>query len=70
MTWKCSKLTYVFDSRWDTHDHRLADFNYSSDPTLEIYPGQDYSDARLKDFINGKSKKCSHGEKRYSTVWI
>ncbi|KAG1152416.1 hypothetical protein G6F37_000260 [Rhizopus arrhizus] len=40
--------------RWDTHDHRLADFNYSSDPTLEIYPGQDYSDARLKDFINVK----------------
>lgn len=38
--------------RWDTHAHRLADF-HSSDPTYEIFPGQDYSDARLKDFING-----------------
>ncbi|KAI9487461.1 MAG: hypothetical protein EXX96DRAFT_553340 [Benjaminiella poitrasii] len=36
--------------RWDTHSHRLADFTYSPDPTLEIYPGQDYSDARLRDF--------------------
>ncbi|CAO0797085.1 unnamed protein product [Mucor circinelloides] len=35
--------------RWDTHAHRLADFNYA-DPHLEIYPGQDYSDARLRDF--------------------
>ncbi|RCH99456.1 hypothetical protein CU097_013561 [Rhizopus azygosporus] len=35
--------------RWDTHAHRLADF-HSSDPTLEIFPGQDYSDARLRDF--------------------
>ncbi|KAI7906737.1 uncharacterized protein BX663DRAFT_497470 [Cokeromyces recurvatus] len=36
--------------RWDTHSHRLADFTYSLDPTLEIFPGQDYSDARLRDF--------------------
>ncbi|KAI9248403.1 hypothetical protein BY458DRAFT_560172 [Sporodiniella umbellata] len=39
--------------RWDTHAHRLADF-HSADPTYEIFPGQDYSDARLKDFINVK----------------
>ncbi|KAI8370759.1 hypothetical protein EDC96DRAFT_502234 [Choanephora cucurbitarum] len=35
--------------RWDTHAHRLADFT-ASDPHYEIYPGQDYSDARLRDF--------------------
>ncbi|CEP13720.1 hypothetical protein [Parasitella parasitica] len=35
--------------RWDTHAHRLADFT-CSDPHLEVYPGQDYSDARLRDF--------------------
>ncbi|KAI8886590.1 phospholipase D/nuclease [Backusella circina FSU 941] len=40
--------------RWDTHAHRLADFNYS-DPTMEIYPGQDYSDARLRDFEQVKN---------------
>ncbi|KAI8048754.1 uncharacterized protein B0P05DRAFT_500311 [Gilbertella persicaria] len=39
--------------RWDTHGHRLADFN-TSDPSLEIFPGQDYSDARLRDFENVK----------------
>jgi phospholipase D1/2 len=43
-------------SRWDTHAHRLADFNYS-DPTMEIYPGQDYSDARLRDFEQGNSQQ-------------
>lgn len=35
--------------RWDTHAHRLADFT-TKVPELEIYPGQDYSDARLRDF--------------------
>ncbi|CAO3630936.1 unnamed protein product [Mucor hiemalis] len=35
--------------RWDTHAHRLADFT-TNNPELEIYPGQDYSDARLRDF--------------------
>ena len=41
-------------SRWDTHAHRLADFT-ESDPSLEIFPGQDYSDARLRDFEQGKN---------------
>ncbi|KAI8990852.1 hypothetical protein BDF20DRAFT_908690 [Mycotypha africana] len=36
--------------RWDTHSHRLADFTYGPDPHMEIYPGQDYSDARVRDF--------------------
>lgn len=44
----------LYFRRWDTHAHRLADF-HSSDPTLEIFPGQDYSDARLRDFEHGKS---------------
>lgn len=56
--------------RWDTHAHRLADFN-TADPSMEIFPGkfffhiychmysyikkgQDYSDARLRDFEQGK----------------
>lgn len=45
---------FPFNSRWDTHAHRLADFNYRN-PHLEIYPGQDYSDARLRDFESGNS---------------
>ncbi|KAI8884179.1 phospholipase D/nuclease [Backusella circina FSU 941] len=36
--------------RWDTHSHRLADFTYKNNTTWEIFPGQDYSDARLRDF--------------------
>lgn len=47
--YNCLSLSF---SRWDTHAHRLADFNYA-DPHLEIYPGQDYSDARLRDFEKG-----------------
>ncbi|KAI8085326.1 hypothetical protein BDF21DRAFT_379811 [Thamnidium elegans] len=35
--------------RWDTHAHRLADFT-TANPALEVFPGQDYSDARLRDF--------------------
>ncbi|CEP10723.1 hypothetical protein [Parasitella parasitica] len=31
--------------RWDTHGHPLADFS-GSDPESELFPGQDYSDAR------------------------
>ncbi|ORY05424.1 phospholipase D/nuclease [Basidiobolus meristosporus CBS 931.73] len=34
--------------RWDTHAHRLAD--YHKDPEDEIWPGQDYSNPRIKDF--------------------
>ncbi|KAJ8655156.1 hypothetical protein O0I10_009191 [Lichtheimia ornata] len=34
--------------RWDTHSHRLADFNDGTG--MEIFPGQDYNDARVRDF--------------------
>ncbi|KAL0085255.1 hypothetical protein J3Q64DRAFT_1746253 [Phycomyces blakesleeanus] len=40
--------------RWDTHTHRLADF-HSPEPGMEIFPGQDYSDARVRDFEEVKS---------------
>ncbi|KAI7872737.1 hypothetical protein BDF14DRAFT_1739586 [Spinellus fusiger] len=40
--------------RWDTHTHRLADF-HSKDHDLELFPGQDYSDARVRDFENVKN---------------
>jgi hypothetical protein len=49
-------VSFYTHSRWDTHAHRLADFNYS-DPTMEIYPGQDYSDARLRDFEQGNNQQ-------------
>ncbi|KAL0087888.1 hypothetical protein J3Q64DRAFT_1735044 [Phycomyces blakesleeanus] len=39
--------------RWDTHTHRLADF-HAEDNDLELFPGQDYSDARVRDFENVK----------------
>ncbi|CAO3600983.1 unnamed protein product [Absidia cylindrospora] len=40
--------------RWDTHSHRLADF-VEEDPLLEVFPGQDYSDARVRDFEEVKN---------------
>ncbi|KAG0174673.1 hypothetical protein DFQ28_005271 [Apophysomyces sp. BC1034] len=39
--------------RWDTHTHRLADF-HTDEPGMEIFPGQDYSDARVRDFESVK----------------
>ncbi|KAI8373627.1 hypothetical protein EDC96DRAFT_458022 [Choanephora cucurbitarum] len=39
--------------RWDTHGHPLADFN-GNDPQSELFIGQDYSDARVRDFENVK----------------
>lgn len=44
--------TNLFHSRYDTHDHSLSDFpaeNYDR----EVFPGQDYSNPRVKDFVNG-----------------
>ncbi|RUP33532.1 hypothetical protein BC936DRAFT_138556, partial [Jimgerdemannia flammicorona] len=35
--------------RWDTHDHSLADFHPTSQKK-QIWPGQDYNNARYKDF--------------------
>ncbi|KAI7896962.1 uncharacterized protein EV154DRAFT_490014 [Mucor mucedo] len=39
--------------RWDTHGHPLADFS-GNDPESELFPGQDYSDARVRDFEHVK----------------
>lgn len=39
--------------RWDTHTHPLADFN-GGEEGYEMFPGQDYSDARVRDFEDGK----------------
>ncbi|KAK9712877.1 hypothetical protein K7432_006853 [Basidiobolus ranarum] len=36
--------------RFDTHSHRLADYHY--DPADNTWPGQDYSNPRVKDFAN------------------
>jgi hypothetical protein len=41
--------------RWDTHQHRLADYP-AEGHDKEIFPGQDYSNPRVKDFANGKNK--------------
>ena len=39
--------------RWDTHEHKLNDLQ--GDHLLyEMVPGQDYSNPRVKDFLNGK----------------
>lgn len=51
MIYSHKKLT-LFISRYDTHDHSLSDFpaeNYDR----EVFPGQDYSNPRVKDFVNG-----------------
>lgn len=43
-------------SRYDTHSHRLADYPAPGHPK-EIFPGQDYSNPRIKDFTNGMQSK-------------
>ncbi|KAJ8656583.1 hypothetical protein O0I10_007660 [Lichtheimia ornata] len=35
--------------RWDTHTHQLADFQ-GPEQNMRLFPGQDYSDARVCDF--------------------
>ncbi|KAI9306139.1 hypothetical protein BJ944DRAFT_264042 [Cunninghamella echinulata] len=40
--------------RWDTHSHPLADFNGGKEG-YEMFPGQDYSDARVRDFEDVKN---------------
>ncbi|KAI9316973.1 hypothetical protein BX666DRAFT_2027051 [Dichotomocladium elegans] len=37
--------------RYDTHAHRLADYPAKGHP-FQIFPGQDYSSPRVKDFTN------------------
>ncbi|RKO96321.1 phospholipase D/nuclease, partial [Caulochytrium protostelioides] len=36
--------------RWDTHDHSVVEFPYNSPEAC--WPGQDYSNPRIKDFVN------------------
>jgi hypothetical protein len=38
--------------RYDTPAHQLADFHQSS-RNYSIWPGQDYSNPRIKDFLDG-----------------
>ncbi|CAG8525275.1 11919_t:CDS:10 [Funneliformis mosseae] len=38
--------------RYDTHQHELIDFNRATDDNISIWPGQDYSNPRVKDFVN------------------
>ncbi|KAI7858196.1 hypothetical protein BDC45DRAFT_499033 [Circinella umbellata] len=40
--------------RWDTHNHQLADFQ-GPEIGLNMFPGQDYSDARVCDFKDVKN---------------
>lgn len=47
-----------FDSRYDTHSHRLADYP-AKGHEKEIFPGQDYSNPRVKDFANGMVDRIS-----------
>ncbi|KAI8097388.1 uncharacterized protein BX664DRAFT_292887 [Halteromyces radiatus] len=37
--------------RYDSHEHSLSDW-VPDDPDQEIFPGQDYSNPRKKDFVN------------------
>ncbi|CAO3693092.1 unnamed protein product [Umbelopsis ramanniana] len=37
--------------RYDTHSHPLADYSMNGQSS-EIFPGQDYNNSRIKDFIN------------------
>lgn len=40
--------------RYDTHAHRLTDFDVNYDRVNDqFWPGQDYSNPRVKDFVNG-----------------
>jgi len=40
--------------RYDSRTHQLADYHPSGSGT--IWPGQDYSNPRIKDFMNGMSR--------------
>lgn len=47
---------YYFLSRYDSQSHRLTDYP-AEGHAHEIFPGQDYSNPRVKDFQSGKRKK-------------
>jgi phosphatidylserine/phosphatidylglycerophosphate/cardiolipin synthase-like enzyme len=40
--------------RYDSQVHRLTDYPAEGHPD-EIFPGQDYSNPRVKDFLNSKT---------------
>ncbi|CEP13648.1 hypothetical protein [Parasitella parasitica] len=42
-------------SRYDSQSHRLTDYP-AEGHTDEVFPGQDYSNPRVKDFLNGKQR--------------
>lgn len=39
--------------RYDTHSHSLSDYP-AEGHDREVFPGQDYSNPRVKDFVDGK----------------
>lgn len=43
-------LSRIFISRYDTQRHDLTDYTSARD---EVFPGQDYSNPRIKDFYKG-----------------
>lgn len=50
----CYYRAYMSSSRWDTHQHRLADVPVPGNEHIMV-PGQDYSNPRVKDFANGNT---------------
>jgi hypothetical protein len=44
-------------SRYDAHSHSITDYPAKGHP-YEIFPGQDYSNPRVKDFMSGKRNNC------------
>lgn len=45
--------------RYDSHGHPLCDY-YPENQNKEIFPGQDYSNPRKKDFMNGRNLQHIH----------
>lgn len=45
-------LIFFYFSRYDTKSHQLTDYP-AEGRSQEIFPGQDYNNPRVKDFLNG-----------------
>jgi hypothetical protein len=41
--------------RYDTPKHDLTDYSANEEVLQEIFPGQDYSNPRVKDFQKGRT---------------
>lgn len=54
-TCKYEWLLITYDSRYDSQSHRLTDYP-AEGHAHEIFPGQDYSNPRVKDFQSGNKK--------------